>query len=68
VDKALHEAGIEPCFAELRIREGQAERFGLFAQIGEEAFFPTIGAAVSGYLRSAVSWVDWDDLVSQNDP
>jgi hypothetical protein len=27
------------------------KRFGLFARLGEAAFFPTVGAAVAGYLR-----------------
>ena len=63
LDKALHEAGIELCFAELKDPvKDKLKRFGLFAQIGEGAFFPTIGAAVSGYLeKHAVGWVDWDD-------
>ena len=63
LDKALHEAGIELCFAELKDPvKDKLKRFGLFAQIGEGAFFPTIGAAVSGYLEKyAVGWVDWDD-------
>jgi hypothetical protein len=38
------------------------KRFGLFAQIGEGAFFPTVGAAVATYLaKYAVDWVDWED-------
>jgi hypothetical protein len=38
------------------------KRFGLFARLGEETFFPTIGAAVGKYLRTcAVDWVDWED-------
>ena len=63
LDKALHEAGIELCFAELKDPvKDKLKRFGLFAQIGEGAFFPTIGAAVSGYLEKyAVGWVDWED-------
>ena len=63
LDKALHEAGIELCFAELKDPvKDKLKRFGLFAQIGEGAFFPTIGAAVSGYLeKHAVGWVDWED-------
>jgi high affinity sulfate transporter 1 len=63
LDKALHEAGIELCFAELKDPvKDKLKRFGLFALIGEGAFFPTIGAAVSGYLEKyAVGWVDWED-------
>ena len=63
LDKALQEAGIELCFAELKDPvKDKLKRFGLFAQIGESYFFPTIGAAVSSYLKShAVDWVDWED-------
>jgi MFS superfamily sulfate permease-like transporter len=60
LDKTLHEAGIELCFAELKDPvKDKLKRFGLFAQFGEERFFPTIGAAVSRYLASHdVDWVD----------
>ena len=63
LDKALQEAGIELCFAELKDPvKDKLKRFGLFAQIGESYFFPTIGAAVSSYLKShSVDWVDWED-------
>jgi high affinity sulfate transporter 1 len=63
LDKALHEAGIELCFAELKDPvKDKLKRFGLFAQIGERFFFPTVGAAVGNYLEShAVDWVDWED-------
>jgi high affinity sulfate transporter 1 len=63
LDKALHEAGIELNFAELKDPvKDKLKRFGLFAQIGEDAFFPTVGAAVSSYLeKHAVDWVDWED-------
>jgi hypothetical protein len=38
------------------------KRFGLFVRLGEELFFPTMGAAVSGYLkRFDVAWDDWED-------
>ena len=63
LDEALQAAGIELCFAELKDPvKDKLKRFGLFAQLGEEHFFPTIGAAVSSYLEShAVDWVDWED-------
>ena len=63
LDKALQEAGIELCFAELKDPvKDKLKRFGLFGQIGEGAFFPTIGAAVSGYLeKHAVDWQDRED-------
>jgi high affinity sulfate transporter 1 len=63
LDMTLHEAGIELCFAELKDPvKDKLKRFGLFAQIGEGFFFPTIGAAVGSYLEShSVDWVDWED-------
>jgi high affinity sulfate transporter 1 len=59
----LHDAGIKLCFAELKDPvKDKLRRFGLFAQIGDSFFFPTIGAAVTGYLKThAVDWVDWKD-------
>jgi MFS superfamily sulfate permease-like transporter len=59
----LHAAGIELCFAEMKgpVKD-KLKRFGLFAQLGEAAFFPTVGAAVSGYLKAhPVEWMDWED-------
>jgi len=63
--KALLGAGTELCWAELKDPvKDKLKRFGLFAQIGEELFFPTLGAAVSRYLEThAVDWVDWEDDV-----
>ena len=63
LDKALHAMGIEFCVAELKDPvKDKLKRFGLFAQLGEEYFFPTIGAAVSRYLEiHDVEWVDWED-------
>jgi MFS superfamily sulfate permease-like transporter len=63
LDKALHDARIELSFAELKDPvKDKLKRFGLFTQIGEKSFFPTIGAAVSSYLQShTVNWVDWED-------
>jgi hypothetical protein len=59
----LHEAGIALCFAELKDPvKDKLKRFGLFERIGEDFFFPTIGAAAGNYLaRHAVDWVDWED-------
>lgn len=63
LDKALHATGIEFCFAELKDPvKDKLKRFGLFTQLGEECFFPTLGAAVSRYLEiHDVDWVDWED-------
>jgi MFS superfamily sulfate permease-like transporter len=61
--RTLRGAGIELCFAELKDPvKDKLKRFGLFSQLGERFFFPTLGAAVSCYLRSQqVDWVDWKD-------
>ena len=63
LDKTLQDGGIDLCFAELKDPvKDKLKRFGLFAQFGEDRFFPTIGAAVGSYLKShKVDWVDWED-------
>jgi high affinity sulfate transporter 1 len=61
LDKTLLAEGIELCFAELKDPvKDKLKRFGLYAQLGEEGFFPTIGAAVSRYLEINRD-VDWED-------
>lgn len=58
LDDTLHAAGIELCFAEMKDPvKDKLKRFGLFARLGETAFFPTIGAAVDSYV--AMYSVDW---------
>ena len=58
LDETLHAAGIELCFAEMKDPvKDKLKRFGLFTRFGEEAFFPTLGAAVSRYLKTHK--VDW---------
>jgi len=63
LDQALHASGIELCFAEMKDPvKDKLKRFGLFARLGEETFFPTLGAAVGRYLELyPVGWVDWED-------
>jgi MFS superfamily sulfate permease-like transporter len=63
LDEALHAQGIELCFAELKDPvKDKLKRFGLFSQLGEQYFFPTIGVAVSSYLEiNDVEWEDWQD-------
>jgi high affinity sulfate transporter 1 len=63
LDESLHGQGIELCFAELKDPvKDKLKRFGLFSQLGEQYFFPTIGAAVSRYLEiHDVEWKDWED-------
>ena len=63
LDETLHAAGIELCFAEMKDPvKDKMKRFGLFSRLGEETFFPTMGAAVSRYLAThPVEWEDWED-------
>jgi MFS superfamily sulfate permease-like transporter len=63
LDETLQAAGIELCFAGMKDPvKDKLKRFGLFVRLGEELFFPTMGAAVSGYLkRFDVAWDDWED-------
>jgi MFS superfamily sulfate permease-like transporter len=67
LDEALRKAGTELRFAELKDPvKDKLKRFGLFARFGEGAFFPTLGAAVGGYLdHHPVDWVDWEDRQAQ---
>jgi high affinity sulfate transporter 1 len=53
LDETLHAAGIEMCFAEMKgpVKD-KLKQFGLFARLGEGAFFPTLGAAVSAYRKA----------------
>ncbi|MBK3802224.1 sulfate permease [Azospirillum brasilense] len=61
--RILKEMGVDLKFAELKDPvKDKLKKFGLFAQIGEEAFFPTLDDAVANYLkRHPVEWVDWED-------
>jgi len=63
LDETLHAAGIELCFAEMKDPvKDKLKRFGIFGRLGEERFFPTVGEAVSGYLKHfPVEWTDWED-------
>jgi high affinity sulfate transporter 1 len=67
LDEALHVQGIELCFAELKDPvKDKLKKFGLLAQLGESCFYPTVGAAVSGYLEvHDVEWEDWEDQVKR---
>jgi MFS superfamily sulfate permease-like transporter len=50
-------------FAEMKgLVKDRLRRYGLYAQVGEEHFFPTVGTAVDGYLRATgLEWVDWEE-------
>jgi len=54
----LGAADIELCFAELKDPvKDKLKRFGIFAQIGAQNFFPTVGSAVKSYVRRfKVEW------------
>jgi hypothetical protein len=51
------------CFAEMKDPvKDKLKRFGLFSALGEQRFFPTLGQAVSGYVKAVqVPWVDWEE-------
>jgi high affinity sulfate transporter 1 len=63
LDETLKAAGVTLCFAEMKDPvKDKLKRFGLFAQLGQELFFATLGEAVSNYLTTyPVQWVDWED-------
>ncbi|WP_338923358.1 sulfate permease [Pseudomonas silesiensis] len=51
LDETLHGAGIKLCIAEMKDPvKDKLKRFGLFARLGEAAFFPTMDDAVGSYL------------------
>jgi hypothetical protein len=61
--QSLKAAGIELCFAEMKDPvKDKLKRFGLFAQLGEDTFFATVGESVSRYVeRYGIEWSDWED-------
>ena len=66
LDDTLQAAGVELCFAEMKDPvKDKLKRFGLFARFGKEAFFATLGEAVSAYHTTySVEWFDWEDRAS----
>jgi high affinity sulfate transporter 1 len=70
LDETLRAAGIELCFAEMKDPvKDKLKRFGLLARFGEADFFPTVGAAVGGYLDThPVDWVDWEERDAPTGP
>jgi high affinity sulfate transporter 1 len=63
LDRTLHAAGIDLCFAEMKDPvKDKLKRFGLFRRLGERRFFATIGEAVASYVEAeGVKWQDWED-------
>lgn len=50
LDNVLKNQGIELCFAEMKDPvKDKLKKFGLFSQLGEVWFFPTIESAVEDY-------------------
>jgi high affinity sulfate transporter 1 len=63
LDETLNAAGIELCFAEMKDPvKDKLKRLGLFARLGKDTFFETVGESVSRYLeRFGMDWQDWKD-------
>jgi high affinity sulfate transporter 1 len=59
----LRQQGVTFAFAEMKgpVKD-RLRRYGLYDQVGDERFFPTVGTAVNGYRRATgVDWVDWEE-------
>ncbi len=59
----LQRSGITLCFAAMKgpVKD-RLKQYGLYEQLGDNHFFPTIGQAVDQYLHQhAVDWIDWED-------
>jgi high affinity sulfate transporter 1 len=57
-------------FAELKgPTKDKLRRYGLMARLGEDAFYPTVGTAVDGYVAtSGIDWVDWEERDADEPP
>ncbi len=55
--------GVSLRFAELKDpTKDRLKRYGLVDILGGDAFFPTVGVAVSAYLAATgIDWVDWEE-------
>lgn len=63
----LAAAGITLAFAELKdpVR-ARLRRYGALERVPDELIFPTVGTAVTGYIRSTgESWTDWEEGPSE---
>jgi MFS superfamily sulfate permease-like transporter len=63
IDAALHDAGIEMCFAEMKgpVKD-KLKRFGILDRFGEKTFFATIDEAVGAYLATRPADADFRTL------
>lgn len=63
LDRHLQFQGVSLCFAELKgpVKD-RLRRCGVYDHFGEGRLFPTVGQAVSAYMKdTGVSWRDWED-------
>jgi MFS superfamily sulfate permease-like transporter len=63
LNSELQHSDIKLCFAQMKgpVKD-RLKTYGLFATIGAEHFFPTIGQSVDRYVDlHKVDWIDWED-------
>ena len=67
LDDDLEREGIQLVFAEMKDPvKDRLKQYGLFTRFGADAFYPTLGQAVDGYLEAhQVEWSDWDETASE---
>ena len=63
LQEELSAAGITLAFAELKDPiQARLRRFGALGAVPEELIYPTLGTAVTGYLKATgQSWTDWEE-------
>ena len=67
LEEELTAAGINLAFAELKdpVRE-RLRRYGAIGRVPDEMIFPTVGTAVSGYIKATgAAWTDWEEGPSE---
>ena len=66
----LAKEGITLAFAELKDPvKARLRRYGALERVGEDRIFPTVGTAVTGYLRaSGETWTDWEEGDGASEP
>lgn len=59
----LQQSGTKLYFSEMKDPvKDKLKRFELFDRLGQDSFFPTVGAAVKSYIDThEVDWKDWQD-------
>ena len=70
LEAELAAAGITLAFAELKdpVR-AKLRRYGALERVPDERIFPTVGTAVSGYLKATgQSWTDWEEDARPGQP